>query len=478
MKLPITTKVFSIYADLVTPVSAFLRCREKYPDAVLFESADSHGGTKQFSYICFDTIASLNVTERAYTIKTWRDLKVVEEATEALPAPKSTALAYCMEQFLSLFKEQNTTSDSLPADVANGAFGFSTYDSIELCETLCLTKPPVESEKLPLAHYRLFRFVLVFDHLHEKLHILQNVPENTPVQEFAPIVSLITSEPFKTKQFRRTSEAVSNMTDAEHIEIIKQCQVHIKRGDVFQIVPSRKFSRTYEGDDFNVYRALRVINPSPYLFYFKTPEFTLFGSSPEAQIIVKGNKASIHPIAGTYPRRGTDLLDQEAAKQLVADEKEGAEHVMLVDLARNDLSIHCHPVTVERFKEVEFYSHVIHLVSRVSGTLLDGVAATKVFSSTAPAGTLSGAPKYMAMQILDRIEPSRRHFYGGSIGLLSLNGDIVHGIMIRTFLSKEQVLYSQAGSGIVLDSVPDKEVAEVKNKLAALEAAINKAEDF
>jgi anthranilate synthase component 1 len=265
------------------------------------------------------------------------------------------------------------------------------------------------------------------------------------------------------------------MSDEDYRGMVAKGKEHCFRGDVFQIVLSRQFCQSFTGDEFNVYRALRSINPSPYLFYFDYGSYKLFGSSPEAQIEVKGGKAYINPIAGTFKRTGNDRDDQELAKRLAEDDKENAEHVMLVDLARNDLSRSTGKVTVEHYREIQFYSHVIHMVSRVSGILPEGANTIRIMAESFPAGTLSGAPKYRAMELIDRYEGKRRGYYGGTIGFIRFNGDINHAIMIRSFLSRDHVLYYQAGAGIVSESTEEGELQEVNNKLAALKSAIEKA---
>jgi anthranilate synthase component 1 len=270
----------------------------------------------------------------------------------------------------------------------------------------------------------------------------------------------------------------SNFTDEAFLKVLQKGKDHCRRGDVFQIVLSRRFSRQYKGDDFNVYRSLRSINPSPYLFYFDYGSFRLFGSSPEAQIVVKNNQSTIYPIAGTFRRTGDDVKDYDLAMQLLNDPKENSEHVMLVDLARNDLSRHCNNVQVETLKEVQYYSHVIHLVSKVTGQLEKTDAFMDIVADTFPAGTLSGAPKHMAMQIINKLEHGNRGYYGGAIGYIGFNGDFNHAIMIRTILSKDNVLFYQAGAGVVDLSVIESELQEVNNKLAALKKAIQMAENI
>jgi anthranilate synthase component 1 len=291
-------------------------------------------------------------------------------------------------------------------------------------------------------------------------------------------LSIISRQDHQTHGFSITGEEEQNMSADHYMDLVNQAKSHCARGDVFQMVLSRRFSRPFKGDEFNVYRALRSVNPSPYLFYFDYSDFRRFGSSPEAQMVVSADHAEIHPIAGTFRRTGDDRQDQLLADKLLDDPKENAEHIMLVDLARNDLSKNCREVKVSSYREVQFFSHVIHLVSRVTGKLKKGVAAYRVFADTFPAGTLSGAPKHKALQLIDRMEPTRRSFYGGGIGMIHLNGDLNHAIIIRSFLSKNQRLYYQAGAGIVIDSVPQNELQEVGNKLAALNKALLAAENL
>jgi anthranilate synthase component 1 len=270
----------------------------------------------------------------------------------------------------------------------------------------------------------------------------------------------------------------SNLTDEQFIEFVKKGKDHCYRGDVFQLVLSRRFSQGFKGDEFNVYRTLRSINPSPYLFFFDYGYFRIFGSSPEAQLIVQDSKAEIHPIAGTFRRTGDDEKDAKAAEALAKDPKENSEHVMLVDLARNDLSRNGSKVEVEKNREVQFYSHVIHLVSKVTCKMKKSAKTFRVVADTFPAGTLSGAPKHKALQLIDRYETTKRNFYGGAIGYMDFHGNFNHAIIIRSFLSKNHELHYQAGAGIVADSVPENELQEVYNKLGALDKALTLAEDI
>jgi anthranilate synthase component 1 len=292
----------------------------------------------------------------------------------------------------------------------------------------------------------------------------------------------------KAYDFHPVGEVSSTLTDDEHRANIRKGIQHCLRGDVFQIVLSRRFIQKYEGDDFKLYRALRSINPSPYLFYFDFGGFRIFGSSPEThcRIVrserseVRGEKdvAYIDPIAGTTKRTGDAEADRRGAEYLRNDPKENAEHVMLVDLARNDLSRNCHHVKVDFYKDLQYYSHVIHLVSRVSGELDEGADPIKAFIDTFPAGTLSGAPKVRAMQLISEYEPHNRGAYGGCIGMIGLDGSLNQAITIRTFVSRNGELWFQAGGGIVAKSDVEYELQEVNNKLGALRRAISKAAEL
>jgi anthranilate synthase component 1 len=323
--------------------------------------------------------------------------------------------------------------------------------------------------------YHIYRYIIVIDHFKNELYLLENRIEKSESDGLEKIQNLIQNKNFPEYKFSLNGDEKSNFTDEQFINLVENIKKHVYRGDVFQIVPSRAFSKPFLGDEFNVYRALRSINPSPYLFYFDYGDFKLFGSSPEAQLTIKNNIATIYPIAGTFKRTGNALLDAELAENLKRDVKENAEHVMLVDLARNDLSRHCDKVEVKSFKEIQYYSHLIHMVSKVTGQLQSSVDPFDVVGDTYPAGTLSGAPKYMAMQLIDRFEGQKRGFYSGAIGFMGFNGDFNHAIMIRSFLSQNNILHYQAGAGIVSDSDPQSELNEVNNKIAALRKALELA---
>jgi anthranilate synthase component 1 len=353
-------------------------------------------------------------------------------------------------------------------------FGYIAYDAVRYFEDVTIT----ETEKrIPDILYKLYRYVIVVDHFSNELSLFEHLPEGSSLESgLEKVEKIIFSNKFSTYNFTLTDAETSNVKDEEFLKIIEKGKEHCYRGDVFQIVLSRRFSCGFKGDEFNVYRSLRSINPSPYLFYFDYGNFKLMGSSPEAQLQIKSGKAHIYPIAGTFKRSGNDQEDTVIANRLAADEKENAEHVMLVDLARNDMSRNANHVTVEVFKEIQFYSHVIHLVSKVTGTLTSDSSVIKMAADTFPAGTLSGAPKHMAMTLINKYENVNRSFYGGAIGFLGFDGSFNHAIMIRTFLSHDNKLIFQAGAGVVSKSSAESELQEVNNKLAALRKAVVMAE--
>jgi anthranilate synthase component 1 len=375
-----------------------------------------------------------------------------------------------LNRFITSF-DIDTSGEEMMVD---GVFGYSTYDAVEYYEDIKLQAPASEKEQIPDVRYNFFSYVLAINHLSNELLLFEHIV-NGGDSKIDDVYRLLHNRNIATYGFDTTGEESSNLSDADYRQMVSKGKEHCFRGDVFQIVLSRQFYQSFTGDEFNVYRALRSINPSPYLFYFDYGSYKLFGSSPEAQIEVKGGKAYINPIAGTFKRTGKDREDQELARKLAEDDKENAEHVMLVDLARNDLSRTTDKVTVEDYREIQFYSHVIHMVSKVSGVLRKDANTIRIMAESFPAGTLSGAPKYRAMELIDTYEGKRRGYYGGTIGFIRFNGDINHAIMIRSFLSRDHTLYYQAGAGIVSESTEEGELQEVNNKLAALKSAIEMA---
>ena len=454
-----------LLADTTTPVSIYLRLRDVFPNSILLESSDYHSRENSLSYVCCDPIAGIVLN--GDKLETY----FPDGTREQYPIGDLD-----LKKHVSDFRKQfESTSDTDFKFISNGLFGYFAYETIEHFEDIKLQSVRAEGRDIPLMQYHVYRYIIIIDHFKNELYLLEHRMEKNAPDGLEKIQYLIQNKNFPEYKFSLNGEEKSNFTDQQFIELVEKVKKHVYRGDVFQIVPSRAFSTSFLGDEFNVYRSLRSINPSPYLFYFDYGDFKLFGSSPEAQITIKNNQATIYPIAGTFKRTGNDLLDAELAENLKKDAKENAEHVMLVDLARNDLSRHCDQVEVRSFKEIQYFSHLIHMVSKVTGQLQDSVDPFDVVGDTYPAGTLSGAPKYMAMQLIDRFEKQKRGFYSGAIGYMGFNGDFNHAIMIRSFMSQNNVLHYQAGAGIVADSDPESELNEVNNKIMALRKALEMA---
>jgi anthranilate synthase component 1 len=467
-RFKIVTTHKKMLADTTTPVSIYLRLRDVFPNSLLLESSDYHSRENSISYVCCDPISGFVLNDGALKV-------TLPDNTEENFAHGTFDLIDKINDYLGGFD-----AEDIPGKIiSNGLFGYFTHEAVEHFEPIRLKKSDDTSRKIPVMQYHIYRYIIAVDHFKNELYIFNNhISGEDDGNGLEKMADLIRNKDFPEYTFKSPGPEQSNLTDAEFIALVEKMKTHIYRGDVFQIVPSRGFYRKFLGDEFNVYRALRSINPSPYLFYFDYGDFRIFGSSPEAQIIIKSDTASIYPIAGTFKRSGDDEKDAEIARNLENDPKESAEHVMLVDLARNDLSRHCGEVEVKAFKEVQFYSHLIHLVSHVSGKLQPGTSSFKVVADTYPAGTLSGAPKYRAMEIIDENEKTKRSFYSGAIGYFGFNGDFIHAIMIRSFLSKNGILHYQAGAGIVAGSVPESELKEVDNKIAALRKALEMAEEI
>ncbi len=449
-----------LLSDLFTPVGTFLKVRQNFHQVILMESSDYSSSKNSRSFLCFGSLESFEVRQN----KVYVNGKLSTDC-----AKRDTA---CIRNAINGFLEQiNVSVPDLPYQ---GIFGFTTFDSVQYFETIEFDdqKP---GDDIPDMRYDFYRFVIEFDHYHNTLNIIENIPEGE-VSKLADILQIIQHLDNQTFEFKLDGAESSSLSDEAFMQNIKTAKRHLQRGDVFQVVLSRRFSQSYKGDPFNVYRSLRSINPSPYLYYFDYAAFRIFGSSPETQILVSDKMAEIHPIAGTFRRTGNARLDLEKAEALKKDPKENAEHVMLVDLARNDLSKHSEAVNVLKYKEVQFFSHVIHLVSVVQGRLQEAGLAFDIFADTFPAGTLSGAPKFRAMEIIDDLEPVRRSFYGGAIGMFGFSGEVNHAIVIRSFLCQNNTLHYQSGAGIVIDSDEIKELEEVNNKLRALKKALTKAE--
>lgn len=456
-------------ADTVTPVNIYLRLRDKYAGSILLESSDYHGNENSFSYICCDPISSFKLEPDRIEI-TQPD----GELLKADLADRRDLLGYWSD-FINQFDYE---PDAFKF-ISNGMFGYMAYDAVQYFEDIEFDSAKSNYDGIPLLFYQIFRYVISIDHFKNELHVFEHFIDGANQDSgLDEIINRINNKDFPAYSFQTKGPESSNFDDSKFLNVITKGRQNCFKGDVFQIVLSRQFNQQFLGDEFNVYRALRSINPSPYLYYFDFGTFKIFGSSPEAQIVIKKNRASIYPIAGTFRRTGDDAKDAEIAQKLYDDPKENSEHVMLVDLARNDLSRNGDKVHVETFKEIQYYSHVIHLVSKVSAELNSDESKLNVVASTFPAGTLSGAPKFRAMELIDGYEPTSRGFYGGAIGFLGFNGDFNHAIMIRSFLSWGDRLFYQAGAGVVAKSEPENEVREVDNKLAALRNALQMAAEI
>ncbi|RXQ93923.1 anthranilate synthase component I family protein [Ancylomarina salipaludis] len=452
-------------ADLITPVSMYLKLRDRFPQSILLESSDYHSPENASSFIALEPIANISLKN---------NVLIESIGSERKETPITNQPIGFVADQLEAFVKQFDLEDKAEINKANALFGYTSFDAVPAFENLNFVKK--SGIEIPQLSYSLYRFIIEVNHFNNTLSIVELTQngENSRIKEIEDLLRNHNIPNFKFSL--KEEKEKSNMSDQDYLDMVEKGIKHCRRGDVFQIVLSRSFSQSYQGDDFNLYRALRSVNPSPYLFYFDCGSFRIMGSSPEAQIEVKNNKAYIHPIAGTFRRSGDALQDIELAKQLEADEKEQSEHVMLVDLARNDLSRNASNIKIETFREVQFYSHVIHLVSKVSGELPQNYNTFDLIGNTFPAGTLSGAPKYKAMELIDKYEPTKRGFYGGCIGSIGFNGEVNQAIMIRSFLSKDNTLYYQAGAGVVEKSKAENELNEVDNKLAALRKALKIAE--
>ena len=464
-----TTKSKTILADLYTPVGVYMRLRDIYPQSALMESSDYHDKSNARSFIGLHPIASVAVGHGLATIS-YPDGQITEQNIS--PDYQTDKAINALLKRINIKGSESSLC---------GLFGYTSFNAVRYFENIPVKDETLAKNDAPDLLYILYKNVIVFDHHNNTLKIVSlsecsENSENSENTEISEIMKAMNKANVKAYDFHPVGEVSSTLTDEEHMANIRKGIQHCLRGDVFQIVLSRRFIQKYEGDDFKLYRALRSINPSPYLFYFDFGGFRIFGSSPETHCRIQDRKAYIDPIAGTTKRTGDIEADKQGAEYLRNDPKENAEHVMLVDLARNDLSRNCHHVKVDFYKDLQYYSHVIHLVSRVSGELDEGADPIKAFIDTFPAGTLSGAPKVRAMQLISEYEPHNRGAYGGCIGMIGLDGSLNQAITIRTFVSRNGELWFQAGGGIVAKSDVEYELQEVNNKLGALRRAILMAE--
>lgn len=465
------TKAKTILADLYTPVGVYMHLRDIYPQSALLESSDYHGNDNSRSFIGICPIANIKVGHGKIDMTFPDGTRQQSDVDMSQKGRAKVSVAKAINDFIHYFNVEGEGSNYC------GLYGYTSFNSVRYFEDIPVKDATMDKNDAPDIMYILYRDILVFDHFNNTLTLISLCHDEAASEaNIDEIIKAINKQNINPYGFHAIGEPTSTLTDEEHKANIRKCIKHCLRGDVFQIVISRRFVQKYEGDDFRLYRSLRSINPSPYLFYFDFGGFRIFGSSPETHNRIEGDKAYIDPIAGTTKRTGNIEQDKRNAEFLRNDPKENAEHVMLVDLARNDLSRNCHDVHVDFYKDMQFYSHVIHLVSRVSGTLDADADKISAFIDTFPAGTLSGAPKVRAMQIISELEPHNRGAYGGCIGFIGLNGDLNQAIVIRTFISRNGELWFQAGSGVVAKSNDQYELEECNNKLGALVKAIKQTD--
>ena len=455
----------NIIVDTITPVSIYLKLRDNYSNTILLESSDYSAKDNSYAYICCNPIAKFYIKKNTLFTEYPDGSKVQKELTI------DVRIFSELEKFMKEFSIQDDSKQSKKY-ISKGLFGYMTYDSVRFFEKININNKSY-GDDIPDIYYSLYSEIIVVNTFNNEATLITHSGSKNKIDEIEKFIKGKKTNQFS---FKLNGELESNLSDNEFLKMVDNGIKHCYRGDVFQIVLSRKFSQKFSGDEFCVYRQLRSINPSPYLFYFDYGSFKIFGSSPEAQLVIKDKKAEIHPIAGTFKRTGDDTVDKEKATKLFEDDKENSEHMMLVDLARNDLSRSCSNVKVEKDREIQFYSHVIHLVSKVTGELKS--SSNDIIGNTFPAGTLTGAPKYKAMELIEEYENHNRSFYGGAIGFIDFDNNFNHAIMIRSFLSKNQNLLLQAGAGIVSKSNRNNELNEVYNKIGALLKALEKAEEL
>ncbi len=455
------TKIIEKPADTITPVNLYLRLRDQFPESLLLESSDYNSDKNSFSFIVAGALENFKIKDNKL---------IINNKTHDL-TPK-TSIKQSLKDFINQIKVHQTDKTKQ----FNGLYGFTGFEAVQYFDNFNF-KPKPKKDDIPDMNYSFYRFIVAINHFNDTLIILENIPEgeNSQIEWFH---NLVFAEKTPQFPFKAQGEERSFITDDTFLDLVNKGKNYCQLGEVFQIVFARRFAQAFKGDEFNVYRALRSINPSPYLFYYDYGSFKLFGSSPESQLVIARGEAKLNPIAGTYKKTGDFETDKLLGIQLRQDPKENAEHTMLVDLARNDLGRFCSDIQVKKYKEIQHFSHVIHIVSEVTGKVASPDQSIDIFGATFPAGTLSGAPKYRALELIHKDESHQRSFYGGTIGIISLTGDINTAITIRSILSQNGLLQYQAGAGVVVDSVPEKELKEVDNKLGALRKAIKMAEKF
>jgi len=456
-----TLKYHSLPADTLTPVSVYLRIRDQFPESLLLESSDYNSNKNSFTFIVGGLMENFKIEEDKLYVN-----------NELKGEARNFDIPLELKRFIAGIDVQQ---EGDPFQF-NGIYGFTGFEAVKYFDTLPFENKRRE-EQIPLMNYGFYRFIVAINHFNDDVLILENIPEGEEVQ-LDDFVNTVYAQKLPAFHFKAMDDEQSPITGEDFMQLVEKGKEYCRLGEVFQIVFARRFSLSFKGDEFNVYRALRSVNPSPYLFYFDYGNYKLFGSSPESQLVISEGKAVLNPIAGTYKKTGDFKLDKILGEELSRDPKENAEHTMLVDLARNDLGKFCSDVEVTKYKEIQHFSHVIHIVSEVKGKVDNKETSIDIFGATFPAGTLSGAPKYRALELIHQNEKHERGFYGGTVGIISLTGDINTAITIRSILSQNGKLHYQAGAGVVVDSVPEKELKEVDNKLGALRKAIKLAEKF
>lgn len=459
-------------ADLLTPVSALLALRQHSHHAFLLESVEGGENMARYSFLGRNPYRIVRSVGREVTVEQVRS----QETVTASEANVFDVLRRFMDEFIEV------KLSGLPR-FRCGAVGYLGYDNVRLIEHL--PNPPTDDVNLPDAIWCFYDTLAVFDRVKHQIVLIANVfitPDSDLDDEYTQATERIhdlerdLQSPFHSPDPVKlgSEQLTSNFAREDFEAVVTEAKQRIYEGDIFQVVLSQRFSLSFEGDPFNLYRALRQINPSPYLFYLDLGEVSLIGSSPEVLVRVEDRRAELLPIAGTRPRGQTPEEDEQLAQDLLLDAKERAEHLMLVDLGRNDLGriSKLGSVTVDRYAYVERYSHVMHIVSSVSGTLRDDMTTIDVLQACFPAGTVSGAPKVRAMEIIDELEPTRRGIYAGAVGYIDFSGNMDMCIAIRTMVVQEDHIFIQAGAGIVADSIPTLEYEETKNKARALRQAL------
>ncbi len=456
-----TVKKIEKYSDILTPVSLYLRLRDKFPETLLLESSDYNSNKNSFTFIVADVLETFKLTHDKLFIN-----DTIKNITKEVNVKQE------LNNFINALEVNHVGKP----EQFNGLYGFTSFEAVKFFDTLNF-EPKEKKDDIPLMQYSFYRFIIAINHFNDEIILLENIP-NSDSSKLDEFERLVFSQKTPQFSFSTSSKETSFIEDNDFLDLVKKGKNYCQIGEVFQIVFSRRFQQEFKGDEFNVYRALRSINPSPYLFYFDYGSYKLFGSSPESQLIIAQGEAKLNPIAGTYKKTGDFKQDEILGIKLSKDPKENAEHTMLVDLARNDLGRFCSKIEVKKYKEIQHFSHVIHIVSEVVGKVENQNQSMDIFGATFPAGTLSGAPKFRALELIQKHEQHERSFYGGTIGIISLTGDINTAITIRSILSQNGKLHYQAGAGIVVDSIPEKELQEVDNKLGALRKAIKIAEKF